>query len=74
MHDHGEFARNGNGGALEADLLLEFQAPNAQRAVRSRSRQDHDGGFVEQAAQMIVAAPRDVCEDQRREALSVAGR
>jgi len=39
VHDHGELARDRDGRALEADLLLEFQAPDTQRAVCRGARQ-----------------------------------
>src|SRR5258706_11153864 len=60
MHDHCEFARNRDRGPLEADLLLELQAPAAQRAFRPRSRQDHRRRLRPTIPQMIVSAPRDL--------------
>ena len=57
MHDHGELARDRDGGSFKADFLLEFQAPNTQRAVRRGASEDHDCRFVQQSAQMVVTAP-----------------
>ena len=53
-------ARDGDGRALEADLLPQLQAPDTQAAVRLGARQDHGRGFVEQTSQVGVAASRDM--------------
>lgn len=57
MHDNGKLTRDRNSSALEADLLLELETPGTQRAVSHGTRQDHGGRFIQQSAQMIVAAP-----------------
>jgi hypothetical protein len=47
MHDHGELARDRDGGSFEADLLLELEASDAQSAIDRGPRQDHDCRFIQ---------------------------
>lgn len=58
MHDHRQFAGHGDGGALEAEPFPEPEPPCAQTAFGPNACQDDRRGFVEQPAQMPVAAPR----------------
>lgn len=49
MHDDGELSGNGHSRTLEPDLLPQLEPSAAQAAVRTGTRQDHGGGFIEQA-------------------------
>ena len=60
VHDDGELARHGDGGALEADPLPQLQPPGAQVALGRAAGQDDRGRFVEQTSQLVVAAPGDM--------------
>ena len=57
MHYDSELARDRDCGSLEADLLSELEAPGPERTVRRGAREYHDCRFIQQAAQMVVAAP-----------------
>jgi len=48
MHDDGQFARNGNGGPLEAEPLAKLQPPCSQVAIGVNAGQDRRRGLVEQ--------------------------
>lgn len=60
MHEHGELARDSDGSPPEADLLLEFEAPDLEGTVCLGTPQDHYGRFIKQSAQMGVPASGDV--------------
>jgi hypothetical protein len=49
MLDGRELTRHGNGGAFEANSLVQFQAPGSQRTVGRGSRQHNGCSLVEQA-------------------------
>src|SRR3954468_263590 len=60
VHDHRQLARDRDRGALEADLLLQLEAPAPQRAVRAGAGQDRGRRLVDQRPEVPVAPPRDV--------------
>ena len=60
MHRDGKLARYGDGCALEADPFPEFETPRSQGTLGRGAGQDHRGSFVEEAAQVTIASPRDV--------------
>lgn len=60
MHDHRQFACHGDGGPIEADPFAQLEPPCAQVALGPDAGQDDRRRFVEQPAQMPVAAPGDM--------------
>src|SRR4051812_1819513 len=60
VHDHRQLARDRDRGPLEADLLLQLEAPAPQRAVRAGAGQDRGRRLVDQRPEVPVASPRDV--------------
>ena len=60
VHDNGELARHGNGGALEADPLPELEAPSLQAALGRTAGQDDRCRLKEKPPQVAITPAGDV--------------
>ena len=60
VHDNGELARHGNGGAFEADPLPELAAPSLQAALGRTAGQDDRCRLKEKPPQVAITPAGDV--------------